>query len=89
MGGTGILDQGDQVAAVGGIAHGHVHALVGDHPADDQVAGAEVAQYVVDGGGVENAGRGLGSTISLAVGSRASITLASGLPLGRCISDSL
>lgn len=59
MGGAGILDQGDQVTAVGGIAHGHVHALVGDHPADDQVAGAEVAQYVVDGGGVENAGRSL------------------------------
>lgn len=37
--GAGVGDQRDQVATVGGIAHGHVDALIGDDAGNDQVAG--------------------------------------------------
>jgi hypothetical protein len=52
------------IAAIGAVLDRIVDALVGNEARDEHVLDTDIAQQIVEIGGVENGGRGLGGTIS-------------------------
>ena len=57
---TGIVDQSHQVAAVAAIPNYGLNTLVGHDAHRHDVFDAEIAQHIVEIGGVEEARRGFG-----------------------------
>ena len=66
---AGVSHAGHEPATVRRVPHRHVHALVGHDPAHDEGADTEVAQDVIEVGGIEDPRRGLGQE-DLVVGRR-------------------
>ena len=58
-GGTGIGGQGNQITQVTGVTHRGTDALIRQQAADNQIFDTEIAQYIVNVGGDENARRRL------------------------------
>ncbi len=58
VGHAGVADTGDVVAAVGGVLHRVVDALIGQKARHHEIFDADIAQQIVEVGGVEEARRG-------------------------------
>jgi hypothetical protein len=89
QGHAGIGGHRHEVAQVAGVAHRRIDALIGETADDDEISGAEIAQHVIDVGGDEHRGGGLGEHDFIVGGRKLRHHLGVGRTLGHVKSGDL